>query len=221
MAKVKTEPSTLLAQKQAFTTDAEQLEALRIPFPLSEIRTREQGGATLHYYEAYTVQQRLLDVLGTGLSIITGQVISTETNVNTEVILNIEWVSGRKSTISGWGSSDIIISGKSGKLVNDPYKASATDGIKVAASKLGVAGELYDSKYREGLKVRMAAQEEEEAERAFLTCQNCNGEINNGSITKADGTPFALTAKEVAVSTRKKFGQRLCIGCAEVARSNA
>lgn len=207
------------AKAPIYNTDKEQLEALRVPFPITEVRTREQGGATLNYYEAYTVQQRLLDVLGTGLSIRTGQVIATDSNVNIETILDIEWVSGRRSTVSGWGSADILMS-KSGKIANDPYKTAATDSIKVAASKLGVAGELYDSKYREGLKPRLAALEAAEAERAFLTCQECSGEIQAGDVRKTDGSTLTLTAKEVATSTRKKFGRRLCIGCAETTRSN-
>ena len=138
-----------------YLTDAEQLAALRVPFSITEVRTREQGGSTLNYYEAFTVQQRLLDVLGTGLSVRTVQVIVANSIVNTEVVLDIEWASGRKTTTSGWGSSDIL-TGKNGKIVNDPYKTAATDGIKVAASKLGVAGELYDSKYREALKIAPA-----------------------------------------------------------------
>lgn len=199
-------------------TDIGQLEALRVPFPAGEVRQRDQGGTTLHYYEAFTIQQRLLDVLGTGLSIKTGQVIATDSNVNIETILTIEWASGRTSTVSGWGSADIL-RGKNDKIVNDPYKTAATDSIKVAASKLGVAAELYDSKYREGLASRLKLVEQEESERAFLTCQGCGGEIKDGTTTKADGTIMELTAKRVATSTRQKFGKRLCIACAEKARA--
>lgn len=101
-----------------YKTDAEQLEALRVPFPITEIKTRIQGATELSYYEAYTIQQRLLDVLGTGLSIESGQVIATESNINVETILKIEWVSGRKTSTSGWGSADILM-GKTGKMVND------------------------------------------------------------------------------------------------------
>jgi hypothetical protein len=197
-----------------FTSDDEQLAALRVTFPINEIRSRDQGGSTLYYLEAYAIQQRLLDVLGAGLTIRTGQVITTENIVNTEIILDIDWVSGRKSSISGWGSADVLVSQKTGKTVNDPYKAAATDGIKVAASKLGVAGELYDSKYREGLKVRVETMEHEEAERAFLTCQECTGEIRGGTVSGKNGKLVTMTSKEVAVSTRKKWGRRLCIGCA-------
>jgi hypothetical protein len=199
-----------------FSTDAEQLVALRVPFPISEIKTRSQGTAELNYYEAYVIQQRLLDVLGTGLSIRTGQVIATESNVNTETILEIVWASGRKTVTSGWGSSDILL-GKSGKIVNDPYKTAATDSIKVAASKLGVASELYDSKYREGLAVRLKAQEVLDEAKEFLTCQECEGPITGGNLTKSDGTVMELDAKKVATSTRLKFGKRLCMCCGEKA----
>jgi len=197
-----------------YHTDTEQVAALRVPFPVSEVKTRTQGGAELSYYEGYTIQQRLLDVLGTGLSIKTGQVIATESNVNVETLLVIEWASGRKTSTSGWGSADILL-GKSGKMVNDPYKSAATDSIKVAASKLGVAAELYDSKYREGLAVRLKELEDQAAEKAFLTCQGCDGEIKGGIRKKADGTEFELTAKQVASGTRQKFGKRYCKDCAD------
>lgn len=206
-------------EQTRFTTDTEQLEALRVPFPVSEVKTRDQGGAVLHYYEAYAIQQRLLDVLGTGLNIRTGQVIATESNVNVETILEIEWASGRRTTISGWGSSDILL-GKNGRLANDPYKTAATDSIKVAASKLGVAAELYDSKYRDGLAAKLKEQEDREAERAFLTCQDCAGEIRGGARKNADGNELALSAKQVATSTRKQLGRRLCIPCATAAAEN-
>jgi len=159
-------------------------------------------------------------VLGTGLSIKTGQVIATDSNVNIETILEIEWVSGRKTVTSGWGSADILV-GKSGKIVNDPYKTAATDSIKVSASKLGVASELYDSKYREGLAVRLKEIEDAEAEKAFLTCQGCTGEISGTKRAKTDGTFLELSAKDVATSTRKRFGKRLCAACAIAASEGA
>jgi hypothetical protein len=197
-----------------YRSDAEQLEALRVPFPITEVKKRDQGGTELKYYEGYTIQQRLLDVLGTGLSIETGKVIATDSNINVETILKIEWMSGRKTTTSGWGSADILI-GKSGKMVNDPYKSAATDSIKVAATKLGVAAELYDSKYREGLDVRLKELVEQEAEKAFLTCQCCGGEIKGGMRKRADGTEIEFTAKQVATGTRTKFGKRYCKECAD------
>ena len=190
-----------------FKSDTEQLAALRVPFPIIEVRTREQGSATLHYFEAYVIQQRLLDVLGTGLSIRTVQVIANDANIIIETVLEIEWASGKKTVTSGCGSADIL-RGKNGKVANDPYKSAATDSIKVAASKLGVAGELYDSKYHEGLTARIALLEKEEGEKSFLTCQECNGTINGGTIKKKDGSPLDMTAKDVAKSTRKKFGRR-------------
>lgn len=197
-------------EQTRFTTDTEQLEALRVPFPVSEVKTREQGGATLYYYEGCTIQRRLLDVIGSGLNIRTGHVIALEGNVNVETVLEIEWISGRRTTISAWGSSDILM-GKNGKLANDPYKSAATDGIKVAASKLGVAAELYDSKYRDGLAARLRAHEE----RAFLTCSDCGGEIAYFEKRTPEGKEFKLAAKEVANSTQKKFGRRLCGTCAD------
>ncbi len=73
-------------------------------------------------------------------------------------------------------------------MVNDPYKSAATDSIKVAATKLGVAAELYDSKYREGLSVRLRELEDQEAEKAFLKCQGCGSEIKGFTKMRADGS---------------------------------
>lgn len=202
-----------------YTSDAEQLEALRIPFPISEVKKREQGGMELNYYEGYTIQQRLLDVLGTGLSIETAQVIPTDSNINVETILKIEWVSGKKTTTSGWGSADILL-GKSGKVVNSPYKTAATDSIKVAASKLGVAAELYDSKYRSELEARIKEFEEDETRKALLVCQCCCGQIEGGVRTNSEGNSIEMTADQVAKSTRKRFGKRLCLKCGAEASIN-
>ena len=209
-------------QMQATTTpieyqsDDEQLAALRVPFPVSEVKTREQGGATLNYYEAHTIQQRLLDVLGTGLSIKTKNVVATVSAVNIETVLEITWVSGKTSRVSGWGSSDILLR-SNGKVANDPYKSAATDSIKVAASKLGVAAELYDSDYRERLAAMLKAQGEAEARREFLTCQGCHGEIRGGERRRTDGSVVEMTAEGVANATRKRFGLRYCIPCGEQA----
>lgn len=135
-----------------FSTAAEQLAALRAPFDPSLILTREQGGTELSYYPAHTIQNRLLDVLGAGLSITTERTEITEDRVDLSVRLTILWVDGSVSRIDGWGSADILRS-KSGsnKVVNDPMKAAYTDALKVAASKLGVGLELYDKEYIKSL----------------------------------------------------------------------
>ena len=89
----------------AFATDAEQSAALRKPFPVSEVQTREQGGKTLHYYEHAVILVRLLDVFGSGLSISTTNVRILDGQVDLETTLDVEWVSGRRSKVSGWGSA--------------------------------------------------------------------------------------------------------------------
>jgi len=73
---------------------------------------------------------------------------------------------------------------------------------------------LYDSKYREGLEVRIKAIEEREAEKAFLSCQGCRGEIKSGKKKMPDGTERNFSAEQIAKSTRDKFGKRLCLECA-------
>jgi len=198
-----------------YATDAEQLAALRIPFPITEVKKRNQGGSELKYYDGFTVQQRLLDVLGTGLNITySNPIIDYENDrVDMKATLEIEWVSAKRTIISGWGSSNIL-HGKNGVIINDAIKSAATDSIKVASSKFGVGAELYDSKYREGLDVRLKELVEQEAEKAFLTCQCCSGVIKGGIKKKADGTEIEFTAKEVATSTRQRFGKRYCRECA-------
>jgi len=193
-----------------YYADAEQLAALRLPFPVSDVKKRTQGGAELSYYEHHTVQNRLLDVFGSGVSLTTGVTMTDkETNtVHVEVLVEVEWVSGRKSKLSGWGTSTIMKSG-------DHFKSAFSDGLKVAISKLGCGLELYDARYRDGLTVRLKELEDQEAERAFVTCQECNREILAGSRPKPDGSVVEVTAKQIATSTRNKFGRRLCMCCAE------
>jgi hypothetical protein len=207
------------AKPTKYEDDADQLAALRAPFPITEIRTREQSGATLHYYEGHTISQRLLDVLGTGFNVTTVQHITANDRVEMEVVIEVEWMSGKRCRVSGWGSADIL-TGKSGKVVNDPYKTAYTDGLKVAASKLGCGNELYDSKYREGLAAIMEAERKAEAEKAFLTCQGCKKAITEGEVKTPDGKTVTLTATQVATNTRQKFGERLCLPCARAKAGN-
>jgi hypothetical protein len=192
-----------------FRTDAEQLAALRVPFSALEVKTRDQGGMEFTYYEHHTVQNRILDVFGSGVSLTTGStMIDPASNfVHVEVLLEVEWVSGKKSKISGWGAAAVMKTG-------DHFKAAYSDAVKVAMSKLGCGLELYDPKYREALAVRLKEIQDQEAERAFLCCQGCSGEIKGGTRPKPDGTNMDLTAKQVATSTRQRFGKRLCMECA-------
>lgn len=199
-----------------FATDAEQLSALRAPFPVTEIRKREQSGKELSFYEHYTIQNRLLDIFGSGVSLTTGTT-STDKDTNTvhvEVLLEVEWVSGKKSRMSGWGTSAIMKSG-------DHFKSAYSDAVKVTLTKLGCGLELYDPRYRDVADARLREIQDQEAEMAFLTCQICSNTIEAGSRPKPDGTVFEQTAKEVATSTRNKFGRRLCMACAKKAAKDA
>lgn len=191
------------------SSDAEQLAALRLPFPISDVKEREQAGQTLSYYEHNTVQNRLLDVFGTGMSLTTAQYTEDTENkiLHLEVLLEVQWVSGLVSKVSGWGSAAIRKNG-------EPYKSAFSDAVKVAASKLGCGLELYDEDYRKELCARMEALRAAEAERLLLTCQD------KGCII--EGCVFGdkeLSAKDVALSTRKTFGKRLCVACAMEAKA--
>ncbi len=141
-----------------FETAADQLAALRADFPTSQVKTREERGETLHYLDAHTIQNRLLDVIGTGLSISAREVREHRDStgklrkLNVEVELHLRWVDGTYSTVSGYGSADALYArADPDKVVNDYLKSAYTDGIKVAASKLGVGLSLYSKEYRDKL----------------------------------------------------------------------
>ncbi len=127
-----------------YTTDREQLAALRVPFPITEIMKLPGKNKEMNYYRHCTIQDRLLNVLGSGFSI---RIISSFTDKDTntahvEALLEVEWVSGRKSKISGLGTHAIQTSG-------DHFKACYSEALKICASKLGCGLELYDDRYNE------------------------------------------------------------------------
>lgn len=210
-----------------YTTDQEQLEALAAPFPPECHKQREESGKTFTYLEHTVVAERLREVLGTGLTIRTGQVIHNPTitvndqiygYVDMEVIIEATFVSGRKMTVSGWGESDILATkpldedalerGKKRGRANQPWKSAFSDGLKVAATRLGVGAYLYD---KEGMEKEMEKQKEAERERARLTCQECEGLITAGVL---DGINYD-TPDGFMDAARKKYRRRLCPACAK------
>jgi hypothetical protein len=205
-----------------YTTDAEQLAALRVPFAVSQVQQRDGGGKTLYYYDGFTIMKRLLDVLGTGLNITHSQPIIDHDSgrVDIEAIMEIRWISGNNTKVSAWGSSDILKNRASDKILNDPIKTAATDSIKCAASKIGVGSELYDAKYRSDLDVRIKEFEEQESRKARLTCQFCGGPIEGCTRTNSEGNVVEMTDDQVANSTRTQFGKRLCLKCGTQASIN-
>jgi len=198
-----------------FTSNDDQLEALRAPFPIEEIKEREEAGKTLYYYEASTIMKRLVEVMGTGFSIDSGRIERYEfenklRRVDLEVTVTLRWQDGTESRLTGWGSSDVQYSTRdTWRIVSDFMKSSLTDGIKVALSKIGVGSELYDTTYRKTLGDQKGAAAAAAREKAMFTCQECQGEIKAGKVGGKD-----LTQQEVAVATRTKFKKRLCIPCA-------
>lgn len=199
-----------------FNTAAEQLEALRAPFPVEEIRQREQGGQTLNYFESSTIMKRLVDVMGCGYSISTGRIERYEVDhkprrVDMEVVVSLTWIDNTTSTLTGWGSADIQYSKSDDwRIVSDFMKVANTDGTKVALSKIGVGSDLYDSTYRTKLVADKAESEKVAREKAMFTCQDCQGQIVAGVIGTKTVTPV-----EVVTHTRLKFKKRLCLTCAK------
>lgn len=211
---------------RSFQTDEEQLAALAAPFPPECHKQREEGGKIFTYLEHTVVAERLREVLGTGFNVRTGRVIHnpgiglndpTYGYVDMEVIIDATFVSGRTMTVSGWGESDVVATkqldedklaqGKKRGRANQPFKSAFSDGLKVAATRLGVGAYLYD---KDGIEKELKEQKEKKRERARLTCQECEGEITGGTldgITHATGDAFMEAA-------RKKYRRRLCPTCA-------
>lgn len=145
-----------------YTTAAEQLTALREKFDPTLIKTREQAGQTMSYFPSHVIHNRLLDVLGTGLSMTSEHVITTEDRIDMQVRLSITWVDGTLSRVDGWGSADIMRSKATQKITSDSYKVAYTDALKICASKLGCALELYDKDYLKSLEGGGSSSDEDE-----------------------------------------------------------
>ena len=199
-----------------FATDQEQLAALRVPFPVSEVKTRDQGGTPLHYYDGYTINQRLLDVLGTGFSVRTGAVRESEDRIEMETILEVEWLSGKRSQVAGWGSADVLRSKTTGKFSNDPYKSAHTDSIKVAASKLGLGAELYSAQYRLSIAPKLEEMRRRAEEGKIYTCQAKGCEIIDAEV---GGKVYSRDS--IIKSSRSRFNMKLCAECATEAAKKA
>jgi hypothetical protein len=211
---------------ERFKTDEEQLAALAAPFPPECHKQREEAGKKFTYLEHTTVVARLREVLGTGVSISTGTVIhNPNINLNDalygyvdmEVVIEAIFVSGRKVVVSGWGESDVLATkqldddavekGKKRGRANQPFKSAFSDGLKVAAARLGVGAYLYD---KEGMEKQMEEEKEKARQKALFTCQECQGEITPGSIAGvAYDTPEAFME-----AARKTYRRRLCPTCA-------
>ena len=214
---------------QTVMTDAEQLAALATTFPASVVKSRTQGGKEFTYLEHTTVVDRLRDVLGTGLSIATGQVIHYPSlglesgvlgYVDMEVIITATFSSGKVMTVSGWGEADVLATrplsteamdeGKKRGRANQPFKSAFSDGVKVAATRLGVGAYLYSEEGRAEAAADAKKAEDAKRETAKFTCQECEGAIEGGVL---DGVHHLLP-ESVLNATRLKFHRRLCLACA-------
>ena len=192
-----------------FSTKQEQYDAIRATFPLSDVKTREQGGQQLSYYSVDTIRERLNAVFEGCYEFRIKQVLTTEKTVDMSGELTLHWVDGTSTVVEEWGSSDILFSLKTGNRVNDPFKGAASDCLKRCLVFLGCARELYNEDYRKTLGAQKEASDKATREKAMFTCQDCSGEILAGKVGGKD-----LTQQEVAVATRSKFKKRLCIPCA-------
>ena len=197
-----------------YTTAQEQLDALSAPFPIEEIRQREQGGQVLNYFESSTIMKRLLEVMGTNYSISTGRieryvVDNQPRRVDMEVIVRLIWVDGTETSITGWGSADIQYSKTDNwRIVSDFMKVANTDGIKICLSKLGVGAALYDSNYRKDMVEKKESEAKDARNKAMFTCADCGGEIVSGQVGKRTFTP-----EDVVKETRIKYKKRICLNC--------
>lgn len=206
----------------------EQFQALREKFDPADIMTREENGLKLYYLEWNTVQNRLLDVMGTGgFDMKVGRIFQSETRVDMECILTLRYVDGKSQKVTGFGSANILILKADRELpvadrrwASESYKAAQSDGFKVAASKVGVGLYLYNKDDRTELEkaVRTASAEREvrEAEEkkqalitAITTCMRCKGRITAGDL---DGIHFEDPVA-FAKATRVKYHERLCPSC--------
>ena len=209
-----------------YKTDQEQLDALAAPFPPECHKQREEAGKTFTYLEHTVVMDRLREVLGTGVDVLYEDVIHNPNislndpiygYVEMKCVIKATFVSGRTMTVSGWGESDVVATkaldeeaiekGKKRGRANSPFKTAASDALKVAATRLGVGSYLYD---KDGIEKELKEQKEKQRERARLTCQECEGEIEGGTL---DGITHA-SGEEFMEAARKKYKRRLCPSCA-------
>lgn len=214
-----------MSESRIYKTEEEQLEALAAKFPPECHKQRKESGKTFTYLEHTVVAERLREVLGAGLVIRTGKVIhnpaisiteSVMGYVDMEVIIEATFVSGRTMIVSGWGESDVLSTkplseesleeGKKRQRANQPFKTAFSDGLKVAATRLGVGAYLYD---KDGMEKELEEEKKKAQERAKFTCQECSGEITPGEL---DGVNHP-TAEAFMNAARVKYRRRLCKAC--------
>lgn len=123
------EPEFVISNKP-YASDIEQLAALRAPFPDSAYMTNDKNGGRTQFLGFDTIQNRLLDVFGPGLSISTTHIIERDGFVSMEVSIEVEWVSGRKSKMAGWGFAAV----QPGK---QSFRWAHSDAIRSAAMQMG------------------------------------------------------------------------------------
>lgn len=142
----------------------------------SEIKSRQGIGRKLDYIETHKVIQRLNDALEHNwsyeiLSNVQNSII--DDNVITHVRLTVRDENNNVIVKDGYGSKKINYK-KDTKIALDlgsDFKASASDGLKKAATLLGVALDLYGSDEKDDDKEEVAKKDEEKVDGPILESQ--------------------------------------------------
>ncbi|MBN2644364.1 Rad52/Rad22 family DNA repair protein [Trichloromonas sp.] len=129
--------------------DDETRKTLTTPFRKDQIRQRPGSfGATLSYVEGSAVVERLNQAFHHAWSF---EILSVEINATAGEVLAHVRVSTAGIVKEGYGSSQITRQKDSGEIVDlgSNVKAACTDGLKKAATLLGVGVNLYPTEAAE------------------------------------------------------------------------
>lgn len=119
-------------------------------------------------------------------------------DIDLYVKINGEWT----EPIPGTGGSAFVASEKNGLYTSDEcFKMALTDAISVACKALGVAADVYWDK--DPTKYTSSATE------GPLVCEVCNASIKDAKNQAGE----IWKAKDIAVYTKLKFNQRMCVRC--------
>jgi len=135
------------------TSFTEQVNLLATLTPHEFIKQRKgRGGRSFDYVETNYVIGRLNATFNYDWDIdIVEQIIHKEIRqIATKVRLTVRFADGRAVSKAAWGGSEIKVSGN--KIIDfaDDLKASESDGLKKAASMLGVCWDVYAGQTNNG-----------------------------------------------------------------------
>lgn len=137
------------------------------------------------------------------------------------------WMDGdKRCEVEGTGGSKLIALEKGKPVANDEaFKMALTDAISVASKALGIGADVYWAEDR--TKYDLAEEEKETVkdalkdgkikmepvykEPAEIKCEHCGKPLESFKDTKGNMQPKEVLAHR----TKERFGQVLCIKCAE------